>query len=96
VACASARAITSGTGRKGAPLPEVPPAEAVLDDPVKVLRAHHDAQGLRLTGQTACVGWLGERLNVGWAIDVLHPLAAGPSTGESVDAPDDRDVVAAA
>jgi len=20
-------------------------------------------------------GWLGERLNVGWAIDVLHPLA---------------------
>ncbi len=21
-------------------------------------------------------GWLGERLDVGWAIDVLHPLAA--------------------
>jgi len=20
-------------------------------------------------------GWLGERLDVGWAIDVLHPLA---------------------
>jgi hypothetical protein len=24
---------------------------------------------------------LGERLDVGWAIDVLHPLAAGPSPG---------------
>jgi hypothetical protein len=22
-------------------------------------------------------GWLGERLDVGWAIDVLHPLAVG-------------------
>ena len=22
-------------------------------------------------------GWLGEHLDVGWAIDVLHPLAAG-------------------
>ena len=25
-------------------------------------------------------GWLGERLNVGWAIDVLHPLAAATAT----------------
>jgi hypothetical protein len=24
-------------------------------------------------------GWLDERLDVGWAIDVLHPLAARPS-----------------
>ena len=24
---------------------------------------------------TATPGWLGERLNVGYAIDVLHPLA---------------------
>jgi len=23
--------------------------------------------------------WLGERLGVGWAIDVLHPLAASSS-----------------
>jgi len=23
-------------------------------------------------------GWLGERLDVGWAIDVLHPLAGNP------------------
>jgi hypothetical protein len=26
-------------------------------------------------------GWLGERLDVGYAIDVLHPLAAGPAPG---------------
>ena len=28
---------------------------------------------------TAMPGWMGERLNVAWAIDVLHPLAAGGS-----------------
>ena len=33
------------------------------------------AQGLRLHAQTATPGWLGERLDVGYAIDVLHPLA---------------------
>jgi 5-methylcytosine-specific restriction endonuclease McrA len=56
-------------------LPEVPPPAAVPDDPVDVLRARHEAQGLRLHARTAMPGWLGERLNVGWAIDVLHPLA---------------------
>jgi hypothetical protein len=61
----------------GHPLPEVPPPAAVPGDPVKALRACHAAQGLRLTARTACPGWLGERLNVGWAIDVLHPLAQG-------------------
>ena len=42
--------------------------------PIKVLRACHDSQGLRLNAPTACAGWLGERLDLGWAIDVLHPL----------------------
>ena len=41
------------------------------------LRSLHDAQGLRLHTRTAMSGWLGERLNVAYAIDVLHPLAAG-------------------
>jgi len=63
----------------GRPLPEVPPPAAVPGDPVKALRACHDSQGLRLDARTACPGWLGERLNVGWAIDVLHPLAQRPS-----------------
>jgi hypothetical protein len=63
----------------GRPLPEVPPAPAVPDDPVDELRARHAAQGLQIHPRTACPGWLGERLDVVYAIDVLHPLAARPS-----------------
>jgi 5-methylcytosine-specific restriction endonuclease McrA len=59
----------------GRPLPEVPPSATVPGDPITVLRACHDAQGLHVNARTGCAGWLGERLNVGWAIDVLHPLA---------------------
>ena len=35
---------------------------------------------LRLDGQTLCPSALWERLDVGWAIDVLHPLAVGQRT----------------
>jgi 5-methylcytosine-specific restriction endonuclease McrA len=59
----------------GRPLPEVPPTAAVPTDPVQALRAQHETQGLGLHARTTCPGWLGERLDVGWAIDVLHPLA---------------------
>jgi 5-methylcytosine-specific restriction endonuclease McrA len=63
----------------GRPLPDVPSPAAVPADPMRALRAQHDAQGLRLHARTACPGWLGECLDVGWAIDVLHPLATrGP------------------
>ena len=61
-------------------LPEVPPPPAVPADPVCVLRAQHEAQGLRLHAQTTRPGWLGERLDVCWAIDVLHPLATREAT----------------
>ena len=66
-------------------LPEVPAPVPVPADPVEALRARHDAQGLRVDARTACPSWLGERLDVGWAIAVLHPLAArgaGPSRRE--------------
>jgi len=59
----------------GRPLPEVPPPLEVLGDPIKILQAQHDAEGVGLNARTATPGWLGERLDVGWAIDVLHPLA---------------------
>src|SRR5438132_3294733 len=59
----------------GRPLPEVPPPLEVLGDPVKILQAQHDAEGVVLNARTTTPGWLGERLDVGWAIDVLHPLA---------------------
>jgi hypothetical protein len=59
----------------GHPLPEAPPPAPVPADPIEALRTYHDSLGLRLNARTACAGWLGERLNVAWAIDVLHPLA---------------------
>jgi hypothetical protein len=45
----------------------------VPSDPVHVLRAQNEAEGLHLHAHTATPGWRGERLNVAWAIDVLHP-----------------------
>jgi hypothetical protein len=59
----------------GRPLPEVPPPDPVPADPVQVLLAQHEAEGLVLHAHTATPGWLGERLDAGWAIDVLHPSA---------------------
>jgi len=59
----------------GHPLPEVPPPAKVPAVPIKALHESHDAQGLRVHARTGCPAWLGEGLNVGWAIDVLHPLA---------------------
>jgi 5-methylcytosine-specific restriction endonuclease McrA len=59
----------------GRPLPEVPPPVTMPADPIQALRARHAAQGLRLHARTTCPGWLGEPLDLGWAIDVLHPLA---------------------
>ena len=56
-------------------LPDVAPPPAIPDDPVQALRARNEAAGLHLHARTACPGWLGEHLDVGWAIDVLHPRA---------------------
>jgi Domain of unknown function (DUF222)/HNH endonuclease len=58
-------------------LPDVPPPAEARGDPVEILRARHRSQGLELHPGTATPGWLGERLDVVWAIDVLHPLAMG-------------------
>jgi 5-methylcytosine-specific restriction endonuclease McrA len=59
----------------GRPLPEVPEAALMRGDPVRDLQARHEALGLRLDARTSRSGWFGERLDVGWAIDVLHPQA---------------------
>jgi hypothetical protein len=64
-------------------LPDVPFPSAIPNDPVQALRARNEAAGLHLHARTACPGWLWERLDVGWAIDVLHPRALKPlATGE--------------
>jgi hypothetical protein len=59
----------------GRPLPDVPPPVPVPADPGGMLKDTHVAQGLTLHARTACPQWLGERLDLGWALDVLHPLA---------------------
>src|SRR5882724_2580847 len=71
------RAIRSIERPDGQLLPEVPRSPEVAGDPVQVLRERHEAEGLVLHARTGTPGWMGERLSVAYAIDVLHPLAAG-------------------
>jgi 5-methylcytosine-specific restriction endonuclease McrA len=59
----------------GRVLPHVPPPSEVPRDPEAVIRARNEADGFALHARTAMPGWLGERLDLGYAIDVLHPLA---------------------
>src|SRR5688572_20301401 len=59
----------------GRHLPDVPPPSSLPADPETALRAEHVAQGVRIHARTSCPRWMGERLNVGYALDVLHPLA---------------------
>jgi len=62
----------------GRVLPDVPAPPAIARDPVLVLRATNEIEGLHLNARTAMPAWLGERLDLGWAISVLHPLALKP------------------
>jgi hypothetical protein len=56
-------------------IPDVPPPSAVPADPVAAMRARHEQNGLALHPQTAIPDWRGEPLDLGYAIDVLHPRA---------------------
>jgi 5-methylcytosine-specific restriction endonuclease McrA len=60
----------------GCELPDVPPPAPVPDDPVGALRSANEERQIKIGPRTGCARWLGERLDVGWAIDVLHPRAA--------------------
>jgi 5-methylcytosine-specific restriction endonuclease McrA len=62
----------------GEPLPEAPVPPALGDRPVAALRARHAEAGLRITARTGLPFWLGERLDLGWALDVLRPQAEPP------------------
>ncbi len=55
----------------GSPLPDVPPPAAVPEDPTEALREQHG--DLDIHARSACPSWLGERLDVSWALDVLRP-----------------------
>src|SRR5205823_6550923 len=56
-------------------LPEVPPAPRVPGHVVEMLAAHHDRGAVCAHARIASSGWAGERFDVRYAIDVLHPLA---------------------
>jgi 5-methylcytosine-specific restriction endonuclease McrA len=66
----------------GRPLQDVPTPELVLDDPVKMLREQNEVAGLQLDAETTRPGWLGEHLDVVYAISVLHPRALQPAAIE--------------
>ena len=59
----------------GRVVPDVPSPPPAPPDPVSDVRAQNDAAGIVVNARTATPGWRGERLDVGYAIDVLHPLA---------------------
>jgi hypothetical protein len=55
------------------PIPEVPAPPAVPRDPVPALVATNTESGLAIGPRTGLPSWCGERLDLGWAIGVLHP-----------------------
>src|SRR5436309_2919785 len=57
---------------------EVPAPIVISYDALKILRLRNKNAGLVLHSHTLTPDWLGERLDVGYAIDVLHPLASEP------------------
>jgi Domain of unknown function (DUF222)/HNH endonuclease len=58
---------------RGWPIPEVPPAPALPPDPLEALVATNRANGLTIDARTALPYWFGEKLDLHWAISVLHP-----------------------
>jgi 5-methylcytosine-specific restriction endonuclease McrA len=64
---------------QGRKLAGVPAAAAVPADPIGEMRARNDALGLHIDARSSTPRWDGERLDLVWAIDVLHPLACRPS-----------------
>ena len=48
-----------------------------------VLRERNAANGIHIDAQTSKPSWLGDRLDLGYAIDVLHPAATGEAATAS-------------
>jgi len=64
----------------GRVIPNVPSPPEAPTDPVGTVRTDNDAAGIVVSAWTATPDWRGERLDVGYAIDVLHPLALAISS----------------
>jgi 5-methylcytosine-specific restriction endonuclease McrA len=56
-------------------IPDVAAPPELRADPATVIRAQNERNGLALHARTAMPSWRGEHLDVGYAIDVLHPRA---------------------
>ena len=61
----------------GEEFPEVPALPAVSADAGEALATVNAATGVHVDGATLTPAWFGERLNVGYAISVMHPRAIG-------------------
>ena len=61
---------------QGSLLPYVPPPPATPNEAAAEVRARNTAAGVSVHAHTAMPGWDGKPLDLGWVIDVLHPLAA--------------------
>jgi hypothetical protein len=59
----------------GGVLPTVPPPPRIPADAGAAVRARNTAAGISIHPHTATPSWDGRGLDVGWAIDVLHPRA---------------------
>jgi 5-methylcytosine-specific restriction endonuclease McrA len=59
----------------GRVIPNVPRPPEAPADPASTVRTDNDEAGIVVRAWTATPSWHGERLDVGYAIDVLHPLA---------------------
>ena len=62
----------------GRPVPDAPPAPTWAGTALASTDAHLETAGLRIDPHTATPDWLGERLDLNWAITVLHPATADP------------------
>ena len=62
----------------GRPLPDAPLAPTWAGTALGSTDAHLETAGLTVDPHTATPDWLGERLDLDWAITVLHPATADP------------------
>jgi Domain of unknown function (DUF222)/HNH endonuclease len=63
----------------GRPLPEVPEPATVPANAVETLEGQNGGAGVQIGPRTSMPGWQGERLDIGYAISVLHPRANSSS-----------------
>jgi hypothetical protein len=61
----------------GTVIPGIPMLPPIKPDPVTALRAQNAANGIHIDARTSKPEWFGDRLDLGYAIDVLHPAASG-------------------